>query len=63
MQTAWIIRSAADEIPAKNGVIVFAAGWAGSDELVRRRPLPEGYDFLCLYDYRKIGRASCRERV
>ena len=54
MQTAWIIRSAADEIPAKNGVIVFAAGWAGSDELVRRRPLPEGYDFLCLYDYRTL---------
>lgn len=52
MQTTWIRRSPdADTTP---GVIVFAAGWAGSDELVRHLALPEGYDFVCLYDYRTL---------
>lgn len=52
MQAVWITRSAS---PAQQrGVVVFAAGWAGSDELVRHLALPEGYDFLCLFDYRTL---------
>lgn len=56
MQAVWIIRSAS---PAEQrGVVVFAAGWAGSDELVRHLALPEGYDFLCLFDYRTLPSAT-----
>lgn len=52
MQAVWITRSAS---PAEQrGVVVFAAGWAGSDELVRHLVLHEGYDFLCLFDYRTL---------
>lgn len=53
MQAVWITRSAETDIPQR-GVIIFAAGWAGSDELVRHLDLPEGYDFLCLFDYRTL---------
>lgn len=53
MQAVWITRSAEAEIPQRS-VIVFAAGWAGSDELVRHLPLPDGCDLLCLYDYRAL---------
>lgn len=53
MQAAWITRPP-DTGMAQRGVIVFAAGWAGSDELVRHLILPQGYDFLCLFDYRSL---------
>lgn len=53
MQAAWITRPP-DTDTAQRGVIVFAAGWAGSDELVRHLILPQGYDFLCLFDYRTL---------
>lgn len=53
MQAVWITRSAGADI-ARSGVIVFAAGWAGSDELVRHLALPEGCDLLCLFDYRTL---------
>lgn len=39
---------------SERGVVVFAAGWAGSDELVRHLALPQGYDLLCLFDYRSF---------
>lgn len=53
MQAVWITRSAEIDIP-KRSVIVFAAGWAGSDELVRHLALPEDCDLLCLFDYRTL---------
>ncbi len=54
MQAVWIIRtSTADEQAGRRGVLVFAAGWAGSDELVRHLVRPnDGWDLLCLFDYR-----------
>ncbi len=53
MQAVWITRSAEADIPQR-GVIVFAAGWAGSDELVRHLAWPAECDLLCLYDYRSL---------
>lgn len=43
---------------SERGVVVFAAGWAGSDELVRHLALPQGYDLLCLFDYRSFPSAT-----
>lgn len=57
MQAAWITRPP-DTGMAQRGVIVFAAGWAGSDELVRHLTLPQGYDLLCLFDYRRLPDAA-----
>lgn len=56
MQTVWITctQNTPGSVLPGQGVIVFAAGWAGSDELVRHLVLPEGYDLLCLYDYRTL---------
>lgn len=56
MQAVWITRSASPT--QQQGVIVFAAGWAGSDELVRHLVLPERYDLLCLFDYRTLPDAT-----
>lgn len=53
MQAVWITRSTDTKIPQRR-VIVFAAGWAGSDELVRHLALPNGCDLLCLFDYRTL---------
>lgn len=61
MQTVWINRSPAAQ--AQRGVIVFAAGWAGSDELVRHVALPQKYDFLCLFDYRALPSAAEAEEL
>lgn len=57
MQAVWI-NPHPDTRPAQRGVIVFAAGWAGSDELVRHLARPEGYDLLCLFDYRSLPSAA-----
>lgn len=54
MQAVWIIRTSDSDPVQRSGVIVFAAGWAGSDELARHLTLPEGYDLLCLFDYRTL---------
>ena len=55
MQAVWIKRpNSAPSAAGERGVLVFAAGWAGSDELVRHAVLPEGWDFLCLFDYRDL---------
>lgn len=35
-------------------VIVFALGWAGSDELIRHLILPDDCDLVCLFDYRDL---------
>lgn len=61
MQTTWIKRS--PHAATARGIIVFAAGWAGSDELVRHLILPEGYDFVCLYDYRTLPDATERAEL
>ena len=61
MQTTWIKRSPSADMA--QGIIVFAAGWAGSDELVRHMTLPEGYDFVCLYDYRTLPDTAEREKL
>lgn len=56
MQAVWITPRPEPDTPhsQKQGVIVFAAGWAGSDQLVRHLALPQGYDLLCLFDYRAL---------
>ncbi len=36
------------------GIILFALGWAGSDELVRHLCVPPGMDFVVLFDYRDM---------
>ena len=56
MQAVWI--NSRPEMRSERGVIVFAAGWAGSDELVRHLALPQGYDLLCLFDYRSLPAAA-----
>lgn len=62
MQAVWIKRSAAHS-RSERGVLVFAAGWAGSDQLVRHVDLPEGWDFLCLFDYRDLPDAAQSEEL
>lgn len=59
MQTVWIKRSA----PTAEAVLVWALGWAGSDELVRHRAVPEGCDLLCLFDYRTLPDVAETERL
>lgn len=54
MQAVWITRTPDSNPAQKKDIIVFAAGWAGSDELVRHLTLPESYDMLCLFDYRRL---------
>ena len=56
MQATWITRHARPA--AEKSVIVFAAGWAGSNQLVRHLPLPAGHDLLCLFDYRTLPSAT-----
>lgn len=65
MQTVWITRpeSPTENVLPDQGVIVFAAGWAGSDELVRHLTLPQGYDLLCLFDYRTLPSAAEAEEL
>ncbi len=58
MQAVWITRTPDSDPAQKRGVVVFAAGWAGSDELARHLTLPEGYDLLCLFDYRALPSAA-----
>lgn len=58
MQAVWITRTPDSDPAPKRGVVVFAAGWAGSDELARHLTLPEGYGLLCLFDYRTLPAAA-----
>lgn len=65
MQAVWITRRPTEPSSTglRKGVLVFAAGWAGSDELVRHLPVPQGWDLLCLFDYRTLPDPAETERL
>lgn len=61
MQAVWI--KGPTPVAGERRVLVFATGWAGSDELVRHLPVAEGWDFLCLFDYRTLPDAAERDAL
>lgn len=48
MQEVFVKRAGSSRI------VVFALGWAGSDEMVRHLTLPDDCDLVCLFDCREL---------